>query len=120
MLRFQRYTIGHAWQSDFGRPDDDEEEFLYNTKYSPLHNVKANDGKVPGLMVLTADHDDRVSPHHALKFIATVQDVHGADAENPLLIRVEMNAGHGHGKPLSKTIEEQVDIYSFLGLMLDA
>lgn len=117
LLRFQRYTIGHAWQSDFNHPDDNEEEFLYNQKYSPLHNVKPA-ARVPGLMIFTADHDDRVSPHHALKLAAEVQDVHGEKTDEPLMIRVEMDAGHGHGKPMSKTIEEQVDIYSFLGLQM--
>ena len=69
-------------------------------------------------MILTADHDDRVVPHHSLKFAAEVQDVHGSYSESPLLLRVEMKAGHGAGKPTAKVIEEQVDVYSFLALSL--
>ena len=68
--------------------------------------------------VLTADHDDRVSPHHALKFAGEIQNVHGDKTDKPLLLRVEMKAGHGHGKPMRKIIEEQVDIYSYLALTL--
>jgi len=125
MLRFQRYTIGHAWQGEYNHPDDIEEEFLYNEKYSPLHNVRKipeidvdNGVKLPGMMIMTADHDDRVSPHHALKFGAEVQAVHGNSTDEPLLIRVEMDAGHGAGIPRSKEIGMTLDYFSFLGLQM--
>ena len=126
MLRFQRYTIGYAWQGDYNHPDDIEQEFLYNKKYSPLHNVREmsefdlkNGAKLPGMMIMTADHDDRVSPHHALKFGAEVQAVHGNRTDEPLLVRIEMGAGHGAGISTSKGIEMSLDMFSFLGLQLD-
>jgi len=119
MYRFHKYTIGHAWKSDYGDPEEKIEDFEYNKQYSPLHNVKLQDDKsVPGMMILTADHDDRVVPHHSLKFAAEVQKVHGKTSENPLLLRVDIKAGHGGGKPTAMVIEEQVDKYGFLALMM--
>jgi len=118
MLRFHKFTIGHAWTTDFGCADK-KDEFEYIIKYSPLHtvNIPAT-GQYPSLFLTTADHDDRVVPLHSLKYIATVQHVVGnSDTQtNPLLIQVEEKAGHGAGKPTSKRIQEQVDSMAFMAL----
>jgi prolyl oligopeptidase len=99
MLRFQHFTIGWAWTSDYGSSDDPE-GFGTVLAYSPLHNVRAG------------DHDDRVFPAHSFKFAAALQAAQGGDA--PILLRVETKAGHGAGKPTAKLIEEIVDRYTFL------
>lgn len=117
MLRFHKFTIGHAWCSDYGNPD--EKEHLENLlKYSPLHNVhvpKEKCEEYPSSLILTADHDDRVSPLHSLKFAAALQDaVQNSIQENPILLRVYSKAGHGAGKPTSKRIEESADILTFI------
>jgi len=112
MLKFHKYTIGHAWTTDFGCADN-EEDFKYLIKYSPLHNVPDN-VSFPSLLLLTGDHDDRVVPHHSLKYIAAVQSKLGPTNPNPLLIRVDTKSGHGAGKPTSKVIEEVADIYGFI------
>jgi len=114
MLKFHKFTIGHAWRSDYGDPDV-EEDFRYIIKYSPLHNVQKGNA-YPAMLLCTADHDDRVSPLHSLKHISTLQHELGAEKYQiaPLLIRVECNAGHGRGKPTSKIIEEYVDTYAFI------
>ena len=110
MLRFHKFTIGWAWVEDYGSSDD-AEEFEYLLSYSPLHTIK--DGiKYPATFVTTADHDDRVVPAHSFKYIAELQHKHKGD--NPVLIRIETKAGHGAGKPISKIIEEQTDVISFL------
>lgn len=109
MLRFHRFTIGKHWSSDYGNSED-EENFKNLFKYSPLHNVK--DTEYPATMVTTADHDDRVVPAHSFKFAATLQE-HQKGA-NPALIRVDVSAGHGAGKPVSKQIDEWTDIWSFV------
>lgn len=118
MLRFHKFTIGRAWVSDYG--DIEEKEHFENLfKYSPLHNVhtpKSEKEQYPATLVLTADHDDRVSPLHSLKFVAAL---HHAikDSEyqkNPLLLRVYSKAGHGMGKPTAKKIEEATDILTFM------
>ncbi len=110
MLRFQRFTIGWAWTSDYGAVENkDEFDALY--KYSPLHNIKKG-GKYPAVMVTTSDHDDRVVPAHSFKYTATLQESQAGD--KPILIRIEVNAGHGAGKPTAKVIQEQVDVYGFL------
>jgi prolyl oligopeptidase len=110
MLRFPKFTIGWAWTSDYGSPDNREEfEAIY--KYSPLHNIKPGT-RYPAVMVTTADHDDRVFPAHSFKYTATLQAAQAGDA--PVLIRIETKAGHGAGKPTAKIIEEQADIYGFL------
>ncbi|KAH8246746.1 hypothetical protein KR038_004450 [Drosophila bunnanda] len=123
MLRFHKFTIGHAWCSDYGNPSEKEHfENLY--KFSPLHNVhtpRGSDKEYPSTLILTADHDDRVSPLHSLKFIAALQDA-VRDSEfqkNPLLLRVYQKAGHGAGKPTSKRIEEATDILTFLSKSLN-
>ena len=114
MLRFDKFTIGYAWKSDYGSPSDNEEEFKAIRKYSPLHNVHPGT-RYPPTMILTADHDDRVFPAHSFKFAATMQ----AAAEKtpgaaPVLIRVETRAGHGGGMPLSKQLDSAADMYAFL------
>jgi prolyl oligopeptidase len=110
MVRFTEFTVGAFWKSDYGDPKDpDEFKVLY--AYSPLHNVKAG-AKYPPTMVTTADTDDRVFPAHSFKYAAALQAGQGGDA--PILIRIETKAGHGAGKPISKQIEEQTDIFGFL------
>lgn len=110
MLRYQKFTIGKAWASDFGSSDDST-QFKYIYKYSPLHNIKAG-VKYPATLVTTADHDDRVVPAHSFKFISTLQAKQAGD--NPVLIRIETMAGHGSGKPTAKVIDEATDIWSFV------
>lgn len=110
MLRFQKFTIGWAWVSDYGSSDN-AEEFKALYAYSPLHNIKPGT-KYPPTLVTTADHDDRVWPGHSFKFAATLQAAQGGPA--PVLIRIETKAGHGAGKPTSKIIEESADRYAFL------
>ncbi len=111
MLRFDKFTIGWAWRSDYGQPDKSKEDFDTVMKYSPLHNVKAGT-KYPATLVTTADHDDRVVPLHSFKFTATLQAAQAGPA--PILIRIETKAGHGAGKPQDKVIEERADMYGFL------
>ena len=110
MLRFQKFTIGWAWTSDYGSSDNPE-EFKALYAYSPLHNIKPG-AKYPPTLVTTADHDDRVWPGHSFKFAATLQDAQAGPA--PVLIRVETKAGHGAGKPTTKQIEEAADKWGFL------
>jgi prolyl oligopeptidase len=110
MLRFQRFTIGWAWVSDYGSSDNPE-EFKALYRYSPLHALKPGT-HYPATMVTTADHDDRVVPAHSFKFAATLQADQAGDA--PVLIRIETKAGHGAGKPTAKVIEEVADRWGFL------
>ncbi len=109
MLRFQKFTIGWAWVTEYGSSDKPE-QFDYLLKYSPLHNLKKGTA-YPATLVTTADHDDRVVPAHSFKFAATLQAAHAGG--NPVLIRVETQAGHGAGKPTSKLIDEAADVWSF-------
>ena len=110
MLRYHKFTAGAGWAYDYGTADDNKEMFEYLRTYSPVHALKSG-VKYPATMVTTADHDDRVVPAHSFKFAATLQENHGGDA--PVLIRIETNAGHGAGTPVSKTIEQVADQYSF-------
>jgi prolyl oligopeptidase len=121
MLRFHKFTIGAAWCSEFGNPDEDEEVFRNLMTYSPLHNVttkKAGDTQLPATLICTADHDDRVVPSHTFKMLATLQAAAVAAGpavqSKPLLGRIEVDAGHGAGKPLSKVIGEVADLYAFM------
>lgn len=109
MLRYHQFTIGWAWAADYGRSDD-AVAFEYLNKYSPLHNVK--EIEYPATMVVTADHDDRVVPAHSFKFISEVQAHQQGD--NPTLIRIDVSAGHGAGKPTSMQIQESADMISFM------
>jgi len=110
MVRFTEFTVGAAWKSDYGDPKDPA-DFKVLYAYSPLHNVKAG-ANYPATMVTTADTDDRVFPAHSFKYAAALQEAQGGKA--PILIRIETKAGHGAGKPTTKQIEEQADIYGFL------
>lgn len=110
MLRYQHFTIGRYWATDYGTSEESKEMFDYLHAYSPLHNVK--EGQVyPATLVTTADHDDRVVPAHSFKFAATLQEK--ASHDSPLLILISKDAGHGAGKPKSKTIEEYANIWAF-------
>lgn len=110
MLRFNKFTRGWAWTSDYGSPEDPA-EFKALYAYSPLHNLKPN-VRYPATLVTTADHDDRVVPAHSFKFAATLQAAQAGPA--PTLIRIETKAGHGAGKPTTKMIEEAADKWAFL------
>ncbi|MBX3120086.1 MAG: S9 family peptidase [Fimbriimonadaceae bacterium] len=109
MLRFHKFTIGWAWKSDYGDPDK-KEDFDVSIKYSPYHNVKKGTSYPPTL-IATGDHDDRVVPLHSFKFASELQ--WAQSGPNPILIRVETQAGHGAGKPTSKIIEEVADKWAF-------
>ena len=111
MLRYHKFTIGWGWVPEYGSADESEAAFKTLFAYSPLHNLK--DGvKYPSTLVTTADHDDRVVPAHSFKFAARLQAAHAG--ENPVLIRIEQDAGHGAGKPTSKLLEEQADKWAFM------
>ena len=110
MLRFQKFTIGWAWTSDYGSSDDPK-QFEFLRKYSPLQNIKPGT-RYPATLVTTADHDDRVVPGHSFKFAATLQAAQAGPA--PVLIRIGTKAGHGAGKPTSKQIDEAADKFAFL------
>jgi prolyl oligopeptidase len=109
MLRFHKFTVGSFWVSEYGSSDDPV-QFKALYAYSPLHNVKPGT-KYPATLVTTADHDDRVVPAHSYKFISTLQAAQAGDA--PVLIRIETDAGHGAGKPMTKMIEEATDKWAF-------
>jgi prolyl oligopeptidase len=115
MLRYHKFTVGRFWTSEFGHPEENEEDFRNIIAYSPLHNIKEREH--PPVLITTADTDDRVVPHHAMKYAAAMQEAQKGDA--PILIRIEKDAGHGLGKPVSKIIDEHSDIYSFLYTHLD-
>jgi prolyl oligopeptidase len=111
MLRFQKFTIGWAWVSDYGSSEkSDEFEALY--AYSPYHNLKPAP-YFPATLVTTADHDERVVPGHSFKYAARLQEVHG-NQPRPMLIRIQTDAGHGAGKPTKMLIDEQVDRWAFV------
>lgn len=115
MLRFQKFTVGWGWVDEYGSSDDPE-MFPHLYKYSPLHNIK--EVKYPATMVMTADHDDRVVPAHSFKFIATLQEKQ--KGEQPVLIRIESQAGHGAGTSLNKSVEQLADVYAFIFKMTNA
>jgi len=110
MLRYHKFTSGAGWAFDYGTSEESEEMFEYLLSYSPVHNVRKN-LEYPATLVTTGDHDDRVVPAHSFKFAAQLQDKHVG--ENPVLIRIEKDAGHGSGTPLSKTIDQYSDIFGF-------
>ena len=111
MLRYHKFTAGAGWAYDYGTADDSKEMLEYLLTYSPVHNVKSA-VKYPATLITTGDHDDRVVPAHSFKFAAHLQE--SGSSDNPLLIRIETNAGHGAGKPISKIIELESDIYAFI------
>jgi len=110
MLRYHTFTAGAGWAYDYGTSEDSKEMFEYIYNYSPVHNVKPNT-EYPATMVTTGDHDDRVVPAHSFKFAAELQDKQAGS--NPVLIRIETDAGHGAGKPTAMVILEQVDLFAF-------
>lgn len=110
MLRFHRFTIGWAWTSDYGSSDDPE-QFHTLLAYSPLHGIRPG-VTYPATLITTGDHDDRVIPGHSFKFGAALQAAQAGEA--PVLIRIDTDAGHGHGKPVSKQIDERADVLTFL------
>ena len=110
MLRYHKFTAGAGWAYDYGTSEDSKEMFEYLKGYSPVHNV-TNGTNYPATLITTADHDDRVVPAHSFKFAAELQEKQ--NGENPVLIRVETNAGHGSGTPVSKRIEQYSDIFGF-------
>ena len=113
MLRYHLFTIGWNWASDYGTSDESKEMFEALYAYSPLHTIQNGaDVNYPAIMVTTADHDDRVVPAHSFKYAAALQEAQTGD--NVKIIRIDSKAGHGAGKPISKVIEEQADIYAFI------
>ncbi len=112
MLRYHKFTIGWNWASDYGTSEDSKEMFEYLYAYSPLHNIKNDGTPYPAILITTADHDDRVVPAHSFKYAAMLQASDTGDA--PKLIRIETNAGHGAGKPISKVLDEYADTFAFI------
>lgn len=113
MLRYHKFTIGWSWSKEYGTSDDST-SFNNLIKYSPLHTVKKG-VNYPATLITTADHDDRVVPAHSFKYAAALQEAQSQVKNgNPILIRVEVKAGHGAGKPMSKIIDELADTYSFM------
>ena len=111
MLRYQKFTVGKAWVTDYGSADAAADQFKYLFAYSPYHNIK--DGTVyPPTLVMTSDHDDRVFPAHSFKFAAALQRAQAGDA--PVLLRVQSKAGHGAGRPTEKVIDDVADRFAFL------
>ena len=110
MLRFEKFTVGWGWTSDYGSADDPE-KFKALLAYSPYHNVRPGT-EYPPTLVTTGDHDDRVFPAHSFKFAAALQAAQAGDA--PVLIRIDTRSGHGAGKPTSKLIDEYTDELAFI------
>jgi prolyl oligopeptidase len=132
MLRFHKFTIGHAWITDYGNPDK-AGDFEFILPYSPLHNVRVPAGgtrQYPAMLLATGDHDDRVVPLHSYKLIAELQHTLAAHSPsnelsppyqlNPLLIRVDVKSGHGAGKPTDKVIQEAADMLGFAAKCMNA
>ncbi|MHC4260022.1 MAG: prolyl oligopeptidase family serine peptidase [Planctomycetota bacterium] len=111
MLRYRKFTVGHHWVPEYGNAEASPEHFKFLYAYSPLHNIRGG-VEYPPILVTSADTDDRVVPAHAKKFVAALQEK--STGKNPILLRVETKAGHGRGKPITKILEEQADIYAFL------
>jgi prolyl oligopeptidase len=116
VLRFHKFTIGHAWVSDYGNPDK-KQVFDVILEYSPVHNVKKQ--PLPAVLIMTGDHDDRVVPLHSLKLLATLQHI-CSDNENPILGRIDTKSGHGAGKSTQQVIQESTDKYCFIAHILKA
>ncbi len=110
MLRYQKFTVGWSWAVEYGTSDV-EAEFDYLVKYSPLHCIQKGQ-KYPATMIMTSDHDDRVVPAHSFKFGAALQAAQSGD--NPILLRIESNAGHGAGTPMYKVLDEKADMFGFM------
>jgi prolyl oligopeptidase len=110
MLRYHTFTSGAGWAYDYGTSEDSAEMFTYIKNYSPVNNVKSGT-KYPATLVTTGDHDDRVVPAHSFKFAAELQEKQSGN--NPTLIRIDINAGHGAGKSTAATIQENADIQAF-------
>jgi prolyl oligopeptidase len=115
MLRFHKFTIGRYWTVDYGSSDDPE-QFKYLLGYSPLHNI-SSEKDYPAVLVTAGDHDDRVVPAHSFKYIATLQAKYKGN--NPVMIRINTDAGHGAGKPTDMAIQEYADIWSFIYMNMD-
>jgi prolyl oligopeptidase len=118
MLRFHLFTVGKSWTSDYGNPDDPA-HFAYLATYSPLHNIRA-DAAYPPVLVLTADHDDRVSPLHSYKYVNALQ--HAArqrSSKTPVICAIKRNAGHGHGVALKTKLDEVAAVYTFIAATLN-
>ncbi|MEE0979359.1 MAG: prolyl oligopeptidase family serine peptidase [Muribaculaceae bacterium] len=112
MMRYHLFTIGWNWAPDYGTSADSPEMAAYLLSYSPVHTIRNDGTPYPAILVTTADHDDRVVPAHSFKYAATLQAANTGD--NPKLIRIDSNAGHGAGKPVSKTLDEWTDMYAFI------
>ena len=118
MLRYHKSTAGEGWAEDYLHSGQGQKEFEYLYKYSPVHNVKP-DILYPATMVTCADHDDRVVPANSYKFVANLQErsLNGKDATkhplSPVVIRIDIDAGHGAGKSISQLAQEHADIQSF-------
>ncbi len=110
MLRYHTFTAGAGWAYDYGTSQDSKEMFEYLLGYSPVHNIKKGN-KYPATLITTGDHDDRVVPAHSFKFAAELQEKQSCS--NPTLIRIETDAGHGAGTPVTKTIQQYADIIGF-------
>ncbi len=117
MIRFPEFTAGRYWTDDYGDPKENEDEFRALFKYSPYHNLEKGEA-YPATLVTTADTDDRVVPGHSFKFAARLQEVH--DGEDPVMIRIQTDAGHGAGKPTSMIIDEYADIFAFIMANVEA
>ena len=116
MLRFKYFTSGRHWTNEYGDAESSKEHFDFLVAYDPLHNIRAGQ-EYPPILILTADHDDRVVPMHSKKLAATLQAAN--ESGNVILLRVLTRAGHAMGKATSKLIEEQVDIFAFLNRVFD-
>ncbi|MCX8522816.1 prolyl oligopeptidase family serine peptidase [Chryseobacterium formosus] len=110
MLRYNKFTAGAGWSYDYGTAEDNKEMFDYLKSYSPVHNVRAGTC-YPSTMIITSDHDDRVVPAHSFKFGAELQEKQ--KCANPILVRIEKNAGHGAGRATDQVISENADLISF-------